>query len=96
MTTRKADIALTSRVTAYVSREQAAAELQVSPSTFDDLVAGGHLPKPRRIGGILRWRWQDIDAAICKDDVATLNQEPFFRGPTNHGTAKDRKRDAAA
>jgi predicted DNA-binding transcriptional regulator AlpA len=95
MTTRKSAIPLASRVTAYVSREHAAAELQVSPSTFDDLVAGGYLPKARRIGGILRWRWQDIDAAICKDDVAALNQEPYFKGSSN-GTATDRKRNAAA
>ena len=33
MTARKADIRLNSRLTAYVSRESGAAELQVSPST---------------------------------------------------------------
>jgi predicted DNA-binding transcriptional regulator AlpA len=93
MTARKRDIALASRLTAYVSREQAAAELQISPSTFDDLVASGHLPKPRLIGGIMRWRWQDVDSAICKDDAAS--PEPYFRESPN-GAAKDRKRNAAA
>jgi excisionase family DNA binding protein len=93
MTARKSAIALTSRLTAYVSREQAAAELQISPSTFDDLVASGHLPKPRLIGGIMRWRWQDVDAAICKDDADS--PEPYFRESAN-GTAKERKRNAAA
>ncbi len=94
MTTRKTAIPLASRLTAYVSREQGAAELQISPSTWDDLVASGHLPKPRRIGGILRWRWQDVDASICKDDTATLNQEPYFREPAN-GTAKNGRNHAA-
>jgi predicted DNA-binding transcriptional regulator AlpA len=93
MTARKSAIPLTSRVTAYVSREQAAAELQISPSTFDDLVASGHLPKPRLIGGIMRWRWQDVDSAICKDDAAS--PEPYFR-ESPHGAAKNGKRDATA
>jgi hypothetical protein len=40
----------------------------------------------------MRWRWQDVDSAICKDDAAS--PEPFFRESPN-GTAKDRKRNAA-
>jgi len=95
MTARKSDIALTSRLTAYVSREQGAAELQISPSTWDDLVRRKMLPRPRSIGGLLRWRWADVDAEICKDDAATLNQESFFRERAN-GPEKDRKRNAAA
>jgi len=78
--------------TAYVSREQGAAELQVSPSTWNELVASGKLPKPRQIGSILRWRWQDSDATICKDDAVPL--EPFFREQTN-GTPKESKRRVA-
>jgi predicted DNA-binding transcriptional regulator AlpA len=62
MTTRKADIALTSRLTAYVTREEGAAELRISPSTWDELVEAGQIPKPvrlGRLGTILRWRWAD-------------------------------------
>jgi predicted DNA-binding transcriptional regulator AlpA len=97
MTTRKADIPLTSRLTAYVSREQGAAELQVSPSTWDEMVACGQLPKPirmGRMGAISRWRWADVDSALRKDDANPPSQEPFFRDRTN-GTAKDGQRDAA-
>ena len=64
MTTRKADIPLTSRLTAYVTREEGAAELRVSPSTWDEMVECGQIPPPRRLGrsgNILRWRWADVD-----------------------------------
>jgi predicted DNA-binding transcriptional regulator AlpA len=96
MTTRKADIALPPRLTAYVSREEGAAELRVSPSTWDEMVTSGQLPKPIRLGRmgtILRWRWADVDRTLRNDDADSA--EPFFRGSIN-GTAKDRKRNAAA
>jgi predicted DNA-binding transcriptional regulator AlpA len=97
MTARKADIPLTFRLTAYVTREQGAAELQVSPSTWDDMVACGQLPKPRRLGrmgSILRWRWTDVDNRLRGDDAYHADPEPFFREQA-HGTTKDRKREAA-
>jgi predicted DNA-binding transcriptional regulator AlpA len=96
MTTRKSDIALPPRLTAYVTREEGAAELRVSPSTWDEMVACGQLPKPIRVGRmgtILRWRWDDVDKKLRNDDAAA--PEPFFREPAN-GAAKDRKRHAAA
>ena len=96
MTRRKSDIALPPRLTAYVTREEGAAELQVSPSTWDEMVDCGQLPKPIRMGRmetILRWRWEDVDKKLRPDDADT--PEPYFRGVAN-GTAKDRKRNAAA
>jgi predicted DNA-binding transcriptional regulator AlpA len=96
MTTRKSDIALPPRLTAYVTREEGAAELRISPSTWDEMIACGQLPKPIRIGRmgtILRWRWDDVDKRLRADDADT--PEPYFRGLGN-GTAKDRKRDVAA
>jgi predicted DNA-binding transcriptional regulator AlpA len=96
MTTRKADIGLSPRLTAYVTREEGAAELRVSPSTWDEMVACGQLPKPIRVGRmgtILRWRWADVDATLRNDDAAS--PEPYFRESAN-GTTKDRKRNAAA
>jgi predicted DNA-binding transcriptional regulator AlpA len=96
MTTRKSDIALPPRLTAYVTREEGAAELRISPSTWDELVERGDLPKPIRLGRmgtILRWRWADVDSRLRGDD-ADPPDEPYFRGVGN-GTAKDRKRDAA-
>jgi hypothetical protein len=60
------------------------------------MVACGQLPKPirmGRMGTVLRWRWADVDRTLSKDDAAS--PEPFFRESAN-GTAKDRKRNAAA
>jgi predicted DNA-binding transcriptional regulator AlpA len=96
MTARKSDIALPPRLTAYVTREEGAAELRISPSTWDEMVACGQLPRPirmGRLGTIKRWRWVDVDSHLRGDDADA--PEPFFREPSN-GTAKDRKRNAAA
>jgi predicted DNA-binding transcriptional regulator AlpA len=98
MTTRKADIPLTSRLTAYVTREEGAAELRVSPSTWDEMVDCGQLPKPIRLGRmgtILRWRWADIDRKLLGEDHDDKQRtEPFFRGLAG-GKTKDCKREVA-
>jgi predicted DNA-binding transcriptional regulator AlpA len=97
MTTRKADIPLTSRLTAYVTREEGAAELRVSPSTWDEMVECGQIPPPRRLGrsgNILRWRWADVDKHLTGGEIVDDQREPFFRGLAN-GAKKERGRDAA-
>lgn len=99
MTSRKADIPLNSRLTAYVSREQGSAELQVSPSTWDEMVECGQIPPPHRLGRfgtILRWRWMDVDKRLSKEDTDhhVNTEEPYFREQAG-GTTKDIKRDAA-
>jgi predicted DNA-binding transcriptional regulator AlpA len=95
MTCRKRDIELTTRLTAYVTREEGAAELRISPSTWDDLVRCGNIPKPYRLGAALRWRWADVDKAISKGDLPTTGDEPFFREPFSGPTQK-RGRHASA
>jgi predicted DNA-binding transcriptional regulator AlpA len=97
MTKRKANIPLTSRLTAYVTREEGAAELRVSPSTWDEMVECGQIPPPRRLGrsgNILRWRWADVDNLLSGGEIADDQREPFFRGLAD-GTKKERGRDAA-
>lgn len=97
MTTRKTEIPLASRLTAYVSREQGAAELQVSPSTWDDMVECGQLPPPLRLGrmkNIPRWRWEDVDKALSGEDLSHPIQESYFRERTD-GAQKDRRRVSA-
>jgi predicted DNA-binding transcriptional regulator AlpA len=83
MTVRKADIPLNSRLTAYVTREQCAAELQVSPSTFDEMVDRGLLPKPHLLGphrNLPRWCWAEVDEAIRKlGRYLDQDDEPYFR-----------------
>jgi predicted DNA-binding transcriptional regulator AlpA len=96
VTIRKSDIVLPPRLTAYVTREEGAAELRISPSTWDELVDSGQIPKPirlGRVGTIIRWRWADVDRCLRGDDAEP--PEPYFRGLVN-GTSKDRKRDATA
>jgi predicted DNA-binding transcriptional regulator AlpA len=100
MTARKADIALNSRVTAFVSRESGAAELQISASTWDEMEKCGQLPKPYLIGpnrDIKRWLWAEVvqrilGAEAIGDDLQA--REPYFRGLAS-GTTKERKRETA-
>ena len=63
MATRKTDIALSPRLTAYITREEGAAELRVSPSTWDEMVECGQLPKAIRLGRM---------GTICAGDGPTL------------------------
>jgi hypothetical protein len=99
MTTRKADIRLNSRLTAFVSRESGAAELQVSPSTWDAMEECGQLPTPYLLGpnkDIKRWLWVEVVKRIVGDVTGEQQQqEPFFRGLAG-GTTKERKREVAA
>jgi hypothetical protein len=104
MTARKADIKL-DRTPKYVSRETGAAELEISPETWDRWVKSGRLPPPAPgfSPDAPRWRWEDVDAKLLGKAVTGL--DPFVaaaanfgqgmkRGP-GYGTKKDRRREAA-
>jgi predicted DNA-binding transcriptional regulator AlpA len=48
-----------------VTREAAAAYVCVSPNTFDEMVKGGRMPRPRLLGGKRRaWDIRALDLAI--------------------------------
>jgi hypothetical protein len=84
MTTRKDKLALTSRLTAFVTREEGAAELRISPSTWDYMVKSKQLPEPYLIGpnhDIKRWRWLEVEQMIVGEEREQDHQqrEPFFR-----------------
>ena len=84
------------RLTAYVTREEGAAELRISPSTWDELVDSGQIPKPIRLGRMGQFSdgaGPTLTVELRGDDADTL--EPYFRGLGN-GTAKNRKRNVAA
>lgn len=53
------------RPPAYPSKEELAAELCLSESTVDSYVSRGLLPKPRRIGGSVRWCWAEVEAHLA-------------------------------
>lgn len=68
MTSRKADARLPNRTPSYVSREVGAAELGISPGTWDAWVKDGTLP-PAASGfpeSTPRWRWSDVDKKLSR------------------------------
>jgi predicted DNA-binding transcriptional regulator AlpA len=59
-----------------LSREAAARFVGVSPGTFDQLVRGGAMPKPRRVGARKLWDRREIELAfdeLPKDGEAEIN-----------------------
>ncbi len=100
MTTRKDDLQLKSRTPAYVSREVGAAELSISPATWDDMVAIGKLPPADtmigKAGTNPRWKWTRVEAWLGGDRSVSVQSasEAFFRGIPS-GAEKDRKRAAS-
>ena len=72
---------MTSRPPVFVSRETGARELDISTDTWDEMVKIGALPEPIRIGTTgktPRWRWEDVESALCMDEKKA-EPEPFFR-----------------
>jgi predicted DNA-binding transcriptional regulator AlpA len=48
-----------------IGREASAAYVSVSPTTFDEMVRDGRMPRPKRIGEHRRaWDVRELDAAI--------------------------------
>lgn len=45
-------------------RTEAAAFIGVSPSKFDQMVKAGDMPEPHRIGGVVIWRGDELQAAF--------------------------------
>jgi hypothetical protein len=84
MTIRKADIRLPSRTPAYVSREVGAAELGISPETWDRWVADGTLPPsaPGFPASTPRWKWADVDRRLSAPATAeeSVAADPFMTG----------------
>jgi hypothetical protein len=81
MTTRKTALWLPVRTPAYVSREVGAAELQISPETWDHWVDDGILPPPAPgfPASTPRWKWADVDRKLSEaaEEPAV---DPFMAG----------------
>jgi hypothetical protein len=56
MSTRKADLHLPARTPTFVSREVGAAELCISPDTWDRMVDRKELPPAVIVSGMPRWK----------------------------------------
>jgi hypothetical protein len=90
MTVRKSDNLLRGdRTPAYVNRETGAAELGVSPDTWDQWVKEGRIPKPAPgfPEGAPRWRWEDVDRKLS-GRTASDTTELAMRGALNFGKKK--------
>jgi hypothetical protein len=63
MTAQKESLFLPPRTPAYVDRETGAAELRISPETWDRWVKDARLPSPSPgfPSSTPRWRWADVD-----------------------------------
>ena len=97
MTVRKSDVKLPQRTPAYVSREIGAAEVGISPETWDRWVHQGVLPAPAAgfPGSTPRWRWADIERKLQgksqNDADAFVNSAGAFR----NGAKKVRRHSVA-
>jgi predicted DNA-binding transcriptional regulator AlpA len=57
-----------------ISRVAAAAYVNVSPTTFDEMVKDGRMPKPKRLGGRRKaWDVRALDAAV--DNLPVENND---------------------
>lgn len=102
MTARKAENLLRGdRTPAYVSRETGAAELQISPDTWDSWVKSGRLPPACDTfpEGTPRWRWEDVDRRLSGRKVeaeAEVDEtDAFMRGVAHYAKTKGRRRATA-
>ena len=72
------------RPPSFLSKATLAAELDISESTVDEYVRRGLLPKPIHIGGSVRWRWADVNAALAPLATSpTATTDPFLEGARN-------------
>jgi hypothetical protein len=100
MTVRKtANLLLGDRTPAYVGRETGAAELQISPETWDQWVKDGRLPPPCDTfpTGTPRWRWEDVDRRLSgrKAEAEVDETDAFMRGVAHYAKTKGRRRAVA-
>jgi hypothetical protein len=98
MTTRKSDLMLPSRTPAFVSREVGAAELGISPETWDRWVCDGILPSPAPgfPTSTPRWRWLDVDRKLSGTSIGLPTLQTYLAGIGKiRGPKKDSGREAA-
>jgi hypothetical protein len=96
MTVSKNDNALRGeRTPAYVGRETGAAELQISPDTWDQWVKDGRLPPACDTfpSGTPRWRWEDVDRKLSGQKASSADLAVL--GAANFGKKKGNGRVAA-
>jgi predicted DNA-binding transcriptional regulator AlpA len=58
-------------------RSEAAAYIGVSPTKFDEMVADGRMPKPKRIDGRVVWDRHQLDIAFGALPDDNLRDDPW-------------------
>jgi hypothetical protein len=98
MTRRKIELHLPTRPPSYVSRETGAAEVGISPETWDRWVANGILPLPASgfPASTPRWRWLDVDRKLSGTMKGPTALQAYLDGIGKiRGSKKDSGREAA-
>ncbi len=75
---------MTDTVPKYCSIETVAREIDCSETAVRDYVRKGILPQPCRIGGLVRYKWEDVEKAIEGLHEAERPDDPIMRAV--HGT----------
>ena len=96
MTARKENLRLPPRTPAYVDRETGAAELGISPQTWDQWVKDGRLPfpSPGFPPSVPRWRWADVDRKMSGKPDNDADAFVASAGKLRNGSKKERRRAA--
>lgn len=69
-----------------LSRDEAAAYINVSPNTFDLLVSKGVMPKAKRIGTRRVWSRRDVELAFERLDNDEPGDKPSNGAQDERGT----------
>jgi hypothetical protein len=82
LTRRKSQLPLPVRTPAFVSREVGAAELGISPETWDRWVRDGLLPPAASEfpSSTPRWRWQDVDHKLAGNGADSTALDQYLAG----------------
>lgn len=95
VTKPKSELPLPARTPTYVSREVGAAELCISPETWDAMVARGEIPPPdHKIGGVMpRWKWDRVEGWLSrKDGESDVPRDPYVTGVEGLNAQTEKKR----
>ena len=64
----------------YASIDTIAHHLDCSARTVREYVDRGLLPQPIRLGSLVRWRWEDVDAAVQRTKTGAVEvADPILR-----------------
>ena len=76
----------------FIDAEELAYRLSCSKSTVSSYVARGLLPKPTRIGDLVRWRWATVEKFILAHETgaehADAHNDPYLAGIERGTTAE--------